>query len=431
MNSLALRFYHALPNAGRSFAAGLHGRRLNSWRYGPETDGLVEQALSRDRWTPEQWQVWRTERLAYVLHRAATRVPYYRALWSARRQRGDGASWEYLEHWPILEKTALRENPLAFVADDCDVRRMYREGTSGTTGKPLTLWWSRETSRAWFALLEARARVWNGVSRHDRWAILGGQMVTPFDRTSPPFWVWNGAMNQLYLSSFHLSPDFLPSYIDALCRYRVRYLLGYSSCLYLLANAVLRSGRRDVAMQVVIANAEGLHDFQRAAIAEAFQCPVRETYGMAEIAAAASECGAGALHQWPEAGIVEIAAPDGRENGIAAGDLICTGLLNADMPLIRYRVGDAGAMATPRAGCACGRRLPLFGPVHGRSNDLIVTRDGRRVYWLNPVFYGLPVQEAQIIQEKPGSHTCPVSPGRGLLTCFRANNCRAPSAASG
>ena len=55
-------------------------------------------------------------------------------------------------------------------------------------------------------------------------------------------------------------------------------------------------------MTVAITNAEPVFDYQRWAIAEAFQCPVRETYGMAEIVAAASECTAGKLHLWPEVG---------------------------------------------------------------------------------------------------------------------------------
>ena len=29
---------------------------------------------------------------------------------------------------------------------------------------------------------------------------------------------------------------------------------------------------------------------------------------------------------------------------VPRGDLVCTGLLNKDMPLIRYRVGDRGAL---------------------------------------------------------------------------------------
>lgn len=30
---------------------------------------------------------------------------------------------------------------------------------------------------------------------------------------------------------------------------------------------------------------------------------------------------------------------------------------------------------------------------------MIVTPDGRRIFWINPVFYGLPIREAQILQE--------------------------------
>jgi phenylacetate-coenzyme A ligase PaaK-like adenylate-forming protein len=43
--------------------------------------------------------------------------------------------------------------------------------------------------------------------------------------------------------------------------------------------------------------------------------------------------------------------------------------------------------------------LPLIAGIEGRTNDMLITRDGRRVYWLNPVFYGLPVSEAQIVQK--------------------------------
>jgi hypothetical protein len=30
---------------------------------------------------------------------------------------------------------------------------------------------------------------------------------------------------------------------------------------------------------------------------------------------------------------------------------------------------------------------------------MLIARDGRRVYWLDPVFYGLPLSEAQIVQK--------------------------------
>jgi phenylacetate-CoA ligase len=330
-------------------------------------------------------------------------VPYYREQWAARRRQGNRASWEYLENWPILEKEYLRQNPTAFVADDCVIRHMFYEHTSGTTGKPLDLWWSRKTIRAWYALFEARCRHWYGVSRHDRWAILGGQLITPRSQHRPPFWVWNAALNQLYMSSYHLAPDLIPYYFDALKHYRINYVLGYPSALYTIAHEALQTGRRDLQMTVAITNAEPVFDYQRRAMAEAFQCPVRETYGMAEIVAAASECPAGKLHLWPEVGWVEVSQSVQPIDSDAPSDLICTGLLNADMPLIRYRVGDSGVLPVVNEACSCGRTLPTLASIEGRVDDLLYTSDGRRIGRLDPVFKTqLPVREAQIIQETLG-----------------------------
>ena len=80
----------------------MRGLYLSSWRYGPESERLVEEALEREGWSPARWRSWQEERLAYVLHRAITQVPYYRAQWAERRRHGDGSSSELLENWPIL-----------------------------------------------------------------------------------------------------------------------------------------------------------------------------------------------------------------------------------------------------------------------------------------------------------------------------------------
>jgi phenylacetate-CoA ligase len=153
-------------------------------------------------------------------------------------------------------------------------------------------------------------------------------------------------------------------------------------------------------MTVVITNAEPVADYQRRVIAEAFQCPVRETYGMAEMVAAASECQAGSLHLWPELGYLEIFDGNRPVGPGREGSFIGTGLLNDDMLLIRYEVGDRGVMAIERETCACGRRLPMLKSVEGRMDEVLYTADGRRIGRLDPVFKAkLPVREAQIVQE--------------------------------
>lgn len=400
MNNTLVKLYHHMPQPVRTLAASLHGLYLRSWRYGPETERLVEEAISREGWSLDQWRTWQEERLAYVLHRAATQVPYYRDQWAARRRAGDKASWERLENWPILEKESVRENPRAFIADDCDVKQMFHEHTSGSTGKPLSLWRSRKTVSEWYALNKARTLYWNGVSLRNRWAMVAGQLVTPVSQRKPPFWVWNQGLNQLYMSSYHLAPDLMGSYLDALLRYRVSYLYGYPSSLHALAQAVMESGRKDLRMAVALTSAEPVYEYQRKAIADAFNCPVRETYGMAEIVVMASECTAGRLHLWPEVGWVEVIHDGQSVPHGGTGDLVCTGLLNADMPLIRYRTGDRGSLFDSSEGCQCGRSLPVMASVDGRIGDVLRTKDGRRISRFGAVFNGnLAICEAQIVQE--------------------------------
>ena len=399
MSDSLLKLYHGLPAPARNVAATMRGMYLRWWRYGPNSERLVRDALDREHWTADQWAAWRAERLGALLERAATRVPFYRAQWDERRRRGDRASWELLENWPILTKETLRAQPRAFVADDCDVRNMFHQRTSGTTGTPLDLWRSRATQEAWYAIATARTRRWHGVARTDRWARLGGQPVVPVERREPPFWVWNAAQRQLYLSTYHLAPDLVPHYLDALAKYGIVSMSVYTSSAFALAEEALRLGRRDIRMKVIFTNAEPLPDHQRRVISEAFQCPVRETYGMGETVAGGSECEAGSLHQWPEVGIIEVMDGDTTVAPGEFGDLVGTGLMNTDMPLVRYRIGDCGRMADQAARCSCGRTLPLIAGIDGRANDLLITRDGRKVYWLNPVLYGIPVRQAQIIQE--------------------------------
>jgi phenylacetate-coenzyme A ligase PaaK-like adenylate-forming protein len=391
--------YHRMPFWMRCLAATARGIYLQRWRYGDHTDRLVEEALERETWSAERWNSWQQEQLAYVLHRAATRVPYYRDLWSRRRATGYTGSWEILENWPLLQKEDLRSHACALVADDINQASMFHEHSSGSTGTPLNLWQSRRALQLWYALFEARWRKWYGLSRRNRWAILGGQLVTPVSQKRPPFWVWNAAMRQLYMSSYHLSPAHIPYYIDAIKRYRIEYIWGYSSSLYTFAQGLLDK-RFNLQMQVAITNAEPLLDYQRDVIAAAFRCSVKETYGMSEMVAAASECEFGTLHLWPEIGYIELQSEGYNSNGEVTGEMICTGLCNPDMPLIRYRIGDRATFPVNSSPCPCQRTLPVLLRIEGRSDDMLFSADQAVVGRLDPVFKGdFLIREAQIIQE--------------------------------
>lgn len=412
MGSKLLAWYHRLPPSLRSAAATLRGYRLRRLRYGHETDAIADQALRTDRLPAEEWQRVQNDRLREVLLHAAKNVPHYRRYWASVQAAGKDPT--RLADWPILEKEVVRNDPQSLLAENFQPSQLVAEHTSGTTGKPLSLWWSREAVKQHYALFEARWRRWYGVTRHDRWAILGGQLVAPVSQTKPPFWVWNAALHQLYLSSYHLAPQYTATYLDALQRYRIRYLWGYTSSLYALAQDALRTGRNDLRMAVAVTNAEPLSEQQRDVISRAFHCPVRETYGMSELVACAGECEAGSLHLWPETGIVEVLENDEPVTPGGTGDLVCTGLLNDAMPLIRYRVGDRGALADDASPCACGRTLSRLKFIEGRKDDVVFTADGRRVGRLDTVFKSdWPVREAQIIQDRLDCVTLRFVPAEG------------------
>lgn len=405
MNRNALSAFYRLPYPLRCAAATIHGLALKTWRYSRETDRLVDEALERDEWGPRRWLDWQQERLAYVLNHAARSVPYYRRHWASRRRAGDRRSWDYVEHWPLLEKSELRQNPRGFLSDSAANLPRCLEQTSGTTGTPLKLWRTRRALVAQYALYDARRLRWHGLSRHASWANAGGQLVAPAARQTAPFWVWNAALRQLYISSYHLSPLLARQALDALRTYSVRHLFGYTSSLEALASAALDQcidpSKMFPDLRLVTTNAEPIDWVQRAKIQNAFGVPVRETYGMVELVAAASECPHGGLHTWPEMGWSET-LPDPLESNIPgrAGELIATSLLDLDMPLVRYRTGDRVVQSGAPHSCPCGRRLPLLSAIEGRRDDVLWTLDGRSVGRLDPVFKAdLPIRQAQIVQE--------------------------------
>jgi phenylacetate-CoA ligase len=231
----------------------------------------------------------------------------------------------------------------------------------------------------------------------------GVQMVAARIQTEPPYWVWNAAQRQLYVSVYHLGPLQARATLRAISRARCRYLWGYPSALDALARAALEEPASRPSLAVVISNAEPLLAQQRLRIERAFGCAVRDTYGLVELVAGGGECEAGRLHLFPEFGWVETLDERGGPVLGAPGEIVATSLLDQDMPLVRYRTGDRGVGGRSSSTCSCGRGLEVLAALEGRQDDVVYSIDGRPVARLDPVFKDqLAVREAQVIQEADG-----------------------------
>jgi phenylacetate-CoA ligase len=211
-----------------------------------------------------------------------------------------------------------------------------------------------------------------------RVAVLRGNVIVPLSQRRPPFWRFNRNLNQLLMSSFHLTHANVASYLDALRKFAPDIIDGYPSSLYVIAK-IMHSRGEDLPLKAAITSSETLYDFQRETIEAAFRCRVFDYYAAAERVVFATECERHEGHHLcEEYGITEILDADGRPvpHG-TEGVMVGTSLHNSGMPLIRYRTTDRTAVKTHA--CSCGRTLPLMEDVTTKAEDLLRLKDGRLI----------------------------------------------------
>lgn len=396
-----ISIYYKLPYRVKNLVAGLNGMYLNHLRTKSRSK-FISEASERDKWTKVQIKEWQQNKLRETLSHAYKTVPYYIEYWNQKLQEDPGINVQDLSNWPIISKDIIRDNPLKFISNDYKVRNLIVRHSSGTSGKPMTFYIDRTSFSHWYALYDLRIKRWNGVDEKMNWATVAGQLIVLQKKVKPPFWVWNSAMHQLYMSSYHLNVENIKYYTEAIKEYKVKYLLGYVSSLYSIAFLSSKQKLEFPDLKLIITNAEPLQEQQRQFMQSVFKCPVIQTYSGNEFAFGGNEYLDNNLYLWPESGIVETIDENGNFNSPEiGGELVTTGLINKAMPLIRYKVGDYIKLKPEESTKDNAFNFEVVEEITGRIDDLIKTSDGRIVGRLDPVFKtDLKIKEAQIIQHK-------------------------------
>ena len=323
-------------------------------------------------------------------------ILYYRQLMDARGIRAeDIKSLEDIKIFPILtKKEVLRAGDRLFSAryPRWLVRTAY---TGGTTGTPLML------RRDLFSIGNEHAFVrrqldWAGIGLRDKCAYLTGRLVAKPDQTGR-LYAFDPIMNELILSTYHLSANTARRYAHAMKQYKIKALVGYPSAVYLLARSCLDFGMK-LGLSAVITSSETLTESMRYTIAEAFNCRVFDSYGSAERVCYIFTCERGSYHVIPEYGLTELIPVDNSEDGHCR--IVSTGFWNLAMPLIRYELNDV--VVKSAESCSCGRWFPMVESIVGRQADTISTPSGRKLgaAVLTHLLYGTNhIAESQIIQD--------------------------------
>ena len=138
--------------------ASFYGYRLNKRRLYRRQE-FLNLLESRSACSYDQCRAWQREAVRDLLAYAVEKVPYYRDWWKDR----DHSRVTDIQQWPVLEKEIVRNHPRLFVSDDFRLQDLSVMHTSGTSGKPMTIYLSPESIGLWYTMYDERIKRANGV----------------------------------------------------------------------------------------------------------------------------------------------------------------------------------------------------------------------------------------------------------------------------
>jgi len=413
MSGLTERLYFASPIWAQQMLVALYGWRWYHQRFNPSFYRLVAELSARDNWSAERFRAFQEEQLRNLLL-CATRSPYYGEILNQANFDLQQNPFRILERLPLLAKETLRTQSRELLTQNPLPKGTRIFKSSGTTGTPTELYYTPEFHAFELAVPAVRNLGWAGISFDERRVMFGVRKVCSFVQAQPPFWRFSPAENMAYASIYHLSPRYLPYYLEFLRNYQPAIVMGYPSSLNTIARYALENNDYPAPAKGVFTTSETVTVQARETIESAWRCKVYDRYGAVEGCVFASQCEHGRYHVSPEVGVLELIDRNGNPvpPGVM-GEVVCTGLVNLLQPLIRYRIGDVARWALDQT-CPCGRRMPVLESVEGRYEDICYTPDGRETLRFDTVFKGVEhIKEAQVIQQHLDHFMVYVVPGKG------------------
>lgn len=399
-DSLAERIYPHLPIFLQNAACWYYGQKESRLRFGREFELRLRQLTDSEKWSASEIEAYQNEKLRELVRDAYENVPYYRERWRALKISPDDIrSRRDLPKLPILTKEEVHQHGDKLVSQKTPKSKLFARHTSGTTGKALHFYMTRDAIAFQWAVWW-RHRLRFGVAPGIWHANFTGQRAVPIAQRRPPYWRWNYPMRQVLINMQSLVPDRIAAIMELLNSRRFEFYSGYPSFIHMLAcNATDAGLRLDHPPRVIFTGAENMLDFQRRDIEAFTGATLTDHYGCTEACVNASRCPHFVYHEDFEFCIMEGIQRDPEDSFKA---VVCTGFACDAFPFIRYEVGDTATWGKGEA-CECGRNSSVLLRIDGRSDDYIVTPEGSRIARLDYLFKdAVNVREAQIIQENLG-----------------------------
>lgn len=404
MAAIIDKIYEQSPVWAQNIGISLFGYHWQKRRFGGVFEEELRQVKLRESYTSAQWRSYQTRQLRQLLLHAWETVPFYRAKYNdigLSIEKIKLFELEDLSALPFLEKDELRQYGTTDLLSSKREKKGAFYSSSGSTGTPTQILFSEAMHQRWSAAFEARIRHWAGLSRKDARGMIGGRRVVREGISKGPFYRYNFFEKQVYFSAYHLSAATAPDYLEGIRNHQLQYMTGYAMSNYFLARFIEESGLSAPPLKAVITSSEKLTNEMRETFKRVYHCKSYDSYSGVEACGMISENEHGQLLVSPDVGIIEILKEDGSKCAPGeTGEAVCTGLINYDQPLIRYRIGDLlclGRDQSPK----CGRNMPVIDEISGRIEDTVIGLDGREMVR----FHGIFVQIAAIVEGQIIQHT--------------------------
>jgi len=321
----------------------------------------------------EEMRQLQLQRLQQTLSLVANNVPCYQVKFKTSGFKpGDLKSLDDLHHLPFTTKEDLRLNyPYGMFA--VPMREVVRiHSSSGTTGKPTVVGYTREDIKTWTELV-ARFMTAAGVTKEDIVHIAFG------------YGLFTGAFG-LHYGSEAIGASVIPisggntdKQLMIMQDYRSSALVCTPSYGLTLADRMEREGidPTSLALRVGLFGAEPWSESMRQELEQRLGIIATDNYGLSEIMGpgVAGEClYKQGMHLAEDHFYAEIIDPD---TGVvlpegSVGELVLTSLTKQAFPMIRYRTRDITRIEYGT--CACGRTLARMEKTRGRSDDMLIIK---------------------------------------------------------
>jgi phenylacetate-CoA ligase len=311
------------------------------------------------------------ERLKKTLHQAYGHVPHYKKkLDAAGVHPDDLKELSDLAKFPFTTKEDLRQNyPFGmFAVPMAEIVRVH--ASSGTTGKPTVVGYTRGDIETWSLLMARSIRAAGGRSTDKIHVAYGYGLFT-------------GGLGAHYGGEYlgatviPVGGGFTERQVQLIQDFKPDMIMVTPSYMLAIADEFERQGLKpsDCSLRLGIFGAEPWTESMRAEIERRMGLQALDLYGLSEVMGpgVAQECAEtrDGLTVWEDHFFPEIidpdtgrVLPDGEE-----GELIFTSLTKEAMPVIRYRTRDLTRLLPGTA-----RTMRRIERVKGRSDDMLIIR---------------------------------------------------------